>query len=1027
MALRRKLIFTVEDSEFRRHDKEVRNYVGRTKKSFKGLGDTVDKQTRRMSGLIKGLAAGVAVAIGGTLINALRKAGTVLFELGSAVEETESKFNTVFQGVAERVDRFADSFANMAGLTRTQGRDFLATTGAIVQGMGAGIDASAELSEEIVRLSGDLASFNNAPIEEAFGAIRSGITGESEPLKRFGIILSEQSVSMEALARTGKASAAELTNFEKVQARLAIITAGAGKALGDLERTQESAANKARALTARLREQREEFAAKLLPAYQQLLDFGEQLVTSFSDTGEALGTKLAAGINAVVFDLVTFAEQVRNVIGAVKSLSSELDLSFLGGGGNSLSVIEAITAELGRMANIVIGIQRGFLEVRILSAKLNASIGTGSDKFVAELEKQSQALLDQQIKLVSLVEERRKTRRDLLDDSGGSDASGGTGAFPAAVANAVPDASRQVVEVARVAAQELSKIRAAAAEVIPVDFLETARANLEDFQALVLSIENDFAAGIIDAEKFGADLDKASQGFIDRMSVLRETLKNQGLLTPALEKLFNQAFKSASAQVKDTADEVGKVSMNLRGILSSGRAVINLASSFGNLSSEVESFARGVLDAVDNLDRLLETRERLSQAGELQSVAGVAAQASSVIGIAAGITQALGGLFEDNGRSMAELTSALRDNARSIRASIESLLLSDRIGADVSGQDAVSIETAFQVFNDLRGEIGDVGGTGDFSDGRDRESFARLFAGFNELLSSLADSGVPEDLLRDVGERVAANLELGKTLSEAIAEALDDEELGLAGILESITGDLGGFGASVEGAVASVRFFADFLGEEAPAQLRRFVDFLTTNIDNLPDELRTLLVDAGNQDVTTEEGRTRIAEIVALIATAIDSGSLELGSLSTSDVEEILQALQSFSDSGESLQGSARADGLAVTTQFQRTVTVIQADRMIQLLQGIEFWSSEIARAVGVNSNLILPGSAADVVEPTITVPDSLDSASLDSGFIGKGVANLKVDVDVTLTPSDTAGDDLMTAILQGLETNVRERMGRTF
>ena len=51
----------------------------------------------------------------------------------------------------------------------------------------------------MVQLAADLASFNNTSIEEALTSLQSGISGETEPLKKYGIVLSDVRLKEEAL------------------------------------------------------------------------------------------------------------------------------------------------------------------------------------------------------------------------------------------------------------------------------------------------------------------------------------------------------------------------------------------------------------------------------------------------------------------------------------------------------------------------------------------------------------------------------------------------------------------------------------------------------------------------------------------------------------------------------------------------------------------------------------------------------------------------------------------------------------
>jgi len=263
-------------------------------KGVRQLDDAIDDVQQKTSKTTKAFS-GFKAALGGAFLAGVARQVAVfakrMFELGSAVEETGSKFRTVFGAMSDEVDDFGKDFANMAGLTKREFRDVASVTGSILQGLGADLATSARETERILRLSADLASFNNVSIQEAFGAIRSGLIGESEPLKRFGIVLTEAETKLRALNDTGKESEKQLTNLEKAQARLNIIFANAGVAVGDLERTQTSAANEARKFNAIIREQEELLAEALLPALNEVRGaFSEAIVENktFAQAGIAL-------------------------------------------------------------------------------------------------------------------------------------------------------------------------------------------------------------------------------------------------------------------------------------------------------------------------------------------------------------------------------------------------------------------------------------------------------------------------------------------------------------------------------------------------------------------------------------------------------------------------------------------------------------------------------------------------------------------------------------------------------------------
>jgi hypothetical protein len=271
-----KVVLTATDSGFNRTMKKAADRTQNFRNRLGKIGGTLKKF---------GAQIGIAVAAVTGIGIAMKKA----FDIGASIAETQSKFNTVFGPEASsQVQGFLDDFANKAGLTNTEAQGLVATTGAIAQGLGFSQKASGEFATSITALAGDLSSFNNIPTAETLLAINSALTGERESLKRLGIVIKETDVQQRAMADSGKSVAKALTAQEKATATLALISEKAGVAVGDLDRTQGSAANVARRLAAQFKEIRDAIATALMPAFQQILDRLAGSKDRFDDIKDAI-------------------------------------------------------------------------------------------------------------------------------------------------------------------------------------------------------------------------------------------------------------------------------------------------------------------------------------------------------------------------------------------------------------------------------------------------------------------------------------------------------------------------------------------------------------------------------------------------------------------------------------------------------------------------------------------------------------------------------------------------------------------
>jgi len=191
--------------------------------------------------------------------------------LAVEAEETANKFRTVFRGSVEQADRQLIELSRTVPLTVSQLRGLAASTQDLLVPLGLARDAAADLSVQAVSLAGDIASFNNVGTEEVLRAIQSALAGSSEPMRRFGVDTREtrlQTLALnEGLVRQGE----ELTAAARGQAVFRAIVLDSADAVGDLERTQDSAANASRRLARDLRQVREDLGTALLPAFTELV------------------------------------------------------------------------------------------------------------------------------------------------------------------------------------------------------------------------------------------------------------------------------------------------------------------------------------------------------------------------------------------------------------------------------------------------------------------------------------------------------------------------------------------------------------------------------------------------------------------------------------------------------------------------------------------------------------------------------------------------------------------------------------
>ena len=206
-----------------------------------------------------------------------------LVSLGSDAEETENVTGLAFGEMKGAAEKWAASFAASTGSSRFESIELVSDLGLIVKGMGFTEEASLGMSSRMVELAADMSSAKNVPLDVALDKIRAGLIGESEPLRTMGVLLSEARVKQEAYSSGLAETGTELTNTQKVQARMNIILADSAAMHGDLINTQGSVANQWRAIKNRVFDVATELGQKLLPIASDVLGVIREWVTKGAD------------------------------------------------------------------------------------------------------------------------------------------------------------------------------------------------------------------------------------------------------------------------------------------------------------------------------------------------------------------------------------------------------------------------------------------------------------------------------------------------------------------------------------------------------------------------------------------------------------------------------------------------------------------------------------------------------------------------------------------------------------------------
>jgi hypothetical protein len=258
-------------------------------KGFKDLEGAQAKAKYALGKANKFAAAGLGALAAGA-VSAVKAA--------SDMAEAQSKVNVIFGEGSKEIAAFAKTASDKIGQSKQAVFDAAGTFGTFGKAAGLSGTNLAKFATGFSGLASDLASFNNSTPEEAIAAIGSGLRGEAEPLRRFGILLNDATLKAAALELKIYDGSGALTDQQKILAAQKVIFEQSTDAQGDFARTSDGLANSQRTLSAKLADTQAAIGQGFLPVVEAVLPLLKTFADWAADNPDKI--KIVAGAFAVL-------------------------------------------------------------------------------------------------------------------------------------------------------------------------------------------------------------------------------------------------------------------------------------------------------------------------------------------------------------------------------------------------------------------------------------------------------------------------------------------------------------------------------------------------------------------------------------------------------------------------------------------------------------------------------------------------------------------------------------------------------
>lgn len=237
-------------------------------------------------------------------------AGAASVKLASDLEESTNKVDAVFGTMSESVKAFADNALDSYGLAESSALQMASTFGAMASAMGISRQESADMSMSLTALSADMSSFYNVSTDVASKSLEGIFTGETEALKKFGVVMTQ--TNLEAFAQQQGKVYSKMSEAEKVMTRYAFVMNATKDAQGDFARTSDGTANSIRVFKESVKELGAAFGEALLPIITPIIQIITKVVQAIAS--------LPAPIRAVIAVIALIVAAIGPIILIIGSL-----------------------------------------------------------------------------------------------------------------------------------------------------------------------------------------------------------------------------------------------------------------------------------------------------------------------------------------------------------------------------------------------------------------------------------------------------------------------------------------------------------------------------------------------------------------------------------------------------------------------------------------------------------------------------------------------------------------------------------
>lgn len=260
-----------------------------------------------------------------TIYRAAAKLMSTAIAKSSQYTEDLNLFTVSMGKYAEEAYDYAQKVSEIVGIDPAEWMVNQGVFNTIITGFGVAGDKAAYMSKNLTQLGYDLQSFYGEALgtttEEMFQKVRSGISGELEPLRNLGYDLSVARLEQERLNLGIDKSVSSMTQAEKSQLRYYAMMTQVTQVQGDMARTLEQPANMLRVLQAQLEQVSRAIGNLFIPILTKVLP----IAIAVADALRQIVVAIAEFFGVGIADSVDWGNSIGSAAGATGDIADNMD------------------------------------------------------------------------------------------------------------------------------------------------------------------------------------------------------------------------------------------------------------------------------------------------------------------------------------------------------------------------------------------------------------------------------------------------------------------------------------------------------------------------------------------------------------------------------------------------------------------------------------------------------------------------------------------------------------------------------